>query len=90
MAGVPQSMATNPSEEIGKEEEVVGGPCVSGSILILLSLMMVTTGLRFYGDFMRFREKAITAEVLVQVCYGLPHQDQETNNIFFRHLAEVT
>lgn len=33
--GVPQSMATSSSEEIGKEEEMVGQPCMPGNVLIV-------------------------------------------------------
>jgi len=37
----------------------------------------------------RIKGRANRADVLVGVCYGLPNQDEETDEAFYKQLAEV-
>lgn len=37
----------------------------------------------------KIRWKTNRADVLVQVCYRLPHQNEEMNKVFYKQLSEV-
>ena len=87
IAGVLHWMATSPSEETGKGEEVEGFP--------LYQEGFDAKGIETIDDevecsWVRIKGKANQADMLLGVCYHPPSQGEEVGNLFYEHLENVS